>query len=204
VIQFSEAMSAAPEQGIFDGRTSVLAALRAATSEAHAELDSSLALAKSLTPERYARFLRASLAVVAPLEARIACWLGFPADGVFRTTALRADLSSLGAVLEESPATVPSINSLAEAMGAAYVVEGSALGGLVLARTVAKTLGEEAPRRYLSLRGEDTAGRWREFIVSLEQWGGNAPAHGRVLACEAARQTFAAYASAFAAAGAFA
>jgi len=198
-------MGAAPEQGLLDdARVSILAALRAATADAHTELDTNLGLqTKSLTRERYGRFLRASMSVVAPLEARIACWLGVPADGFCRTTALRSDLQQLDSN-ELAPATVPSINSFAEAMGAAYVVEGSALGGVVLARTITKTLGEDAPHRYLSLRGEQTAHRWREFVVSLEQWGGHAPAHGRVMACETARQTFAAYASAFAAVGAFA
>lgn len=181
---------------------SVLAALRAATTQAHAELDSKLALHENtLTRDRYGLFLRASMAVVAPLEARIACWLGLTADGFCRTSALRADLAAFGAA-DAGSAPVPSINSLAEAMGAAYVVEGSALGGVVLSKIIARTLGEDAPRRYLSLRGDQTGARWRDFVMGLEQWGAHAPAHGRIMACESARATFAAYASAFAAVGA--
>ena len=181
---------------------SVLAALRAATTAAHAELDSKLALHEdSLTHDRYRLFLRASMAVVAPLEARIACWLGLSSDGFCRTTALRADLAALDAS-DTGTAPVPSIHSLAEAMGAAYVVEGSALRAVVLSKTVARTLGDDVPRRYLSLRGDQTGVRWREFIMTLEQWGTHAPPHAHVIACESARATFAAYASAFAAVGA--
>lgn len=170
---------------------------------AHAELDSKLALHEdNLTHDRYRLFLRASMAVVAPLEARIACWLGLSPDGFCRTTALRADLAALGAT-DTGAAPVPSINSLAEAMGAAYVVEGSALGGTVLSKMVARTLGESTPRRYLSLRGDQTGVRWRHFVMTLEQWGAHAPPHAHLVACESARATFAAYASAFAAVGAF-
>lgn len=193
---------------------SLLAALRAATREAHAELDAQLALTTALTRARYATFLRASMAVVAPLEARIACWLGLPADGFCRASALRADLEALGADSRPTPSArisgtnflesdVPAIHSFAEAMGAAYVVEGSALGGAVLARAVAKALGDDCPRRYLALRGESTGTRWREFVHTLERWGAHAPAPARIMACESARATFAAYSSAFGAAGAF-
>lgn len=197
----------------FSPPDSILAALRSATREAHAELDAQLALTDSLTRLRYATFLRASLAVVAPIEARIACWLGLPADGFCRATALRADLEALGDSADRSSRSsgpiffaddVPSISSFAEAMGAAYVVEGSALGGVVLARAIEKRLGADCPRRYLALRGAETGARWREFVHALEQWGAHAPAHGRVMACESARATFAAYSAAFAAAGAFA
>jgi heme oxygenase len=99
---------------------------------------------------------------------------------------------------------VPSISSLAEAMGAAYVVEGSALDGVKHVAAVARRLGSDAPSRFLSLRGERTAERWRQFVLSLEHWGVPAPRHARIMACESARATFAAYASAFAAVGAFA
>jgi heme oxygenase len=183
------------------GTDSVVAALRAATADAHAEIDRKLGLsADMLTRARYGVFLRASIAVVAPLEARIACWLGVPPDGFCRTSALRADLKALGEQ-DAEPASVPSIRSLAEAMGAAYVVEGSAIGGALLAKSVVRSLGEDAPRRYVALRGDKA--RRRGFVAALERWGAHAPAHGRIVACDSARATFAAYASAFAAAGAF-
>ena len=184
------------------GGDSVLAALRAATTHARMELLDKLDL-PAITRDRYEVFLGASIAVVAPLEARIACWLGLPSDGFCRTTALRSDLAALGAS-ELHPADVPSISSLAEAMGAAYVVEGSALDGTKHAAAVARRLGDDAPTRFLSLRGEQTGDRWRRFVMSLEHWGAHAPKHARIMACESARATFAAYASAFASVGAFA
>lgn len=180
---------------------SVLTALRSATVEARDELVKKLAL-RDISRDRYDRFLRASMSVVAPLEARIACWLGVPSDGFYRTAALRSDLRALG-VEDTTPASVPSISSLAEAMGAAYVLEASALDGVRHAESIARRFGADVPRRFLSLRGAQTAERWYEFVTSLEQWGAHAPAHGRVMACESARMTFAAYASAFAAGGVF-
>jgi heme oxygenase len=89
-------------------------------------------------------------------------------------------------------------------MGAAYVVEGSALDGLKQVAAVARRLGGDVPRRFLSLRGEQTGERWRQFVLSLEHWGAHATTHARITACESARATFAAYASAFASVGAFA
>jgi heme oxygenase len=89
-------------------------------------------------------------------------------------------------------------------MGAAYVVEDSALDGAALARAVARTLGDDTPRRYLALRGKNTRRHWSDFALTIESWGARAPAHARVMACDSARATFAAFASAFAAAGALA
>jgi heme oxygenase len=83
------------------------------------------------------------------------------------------------------------------------VVEGSALDGVKHAASIAR-LGKDMPCRFLTLRGERTADHWRQFTLSLEQWGAHAPMHARIMACESARATFAAYASAFVAVGAFA
>ncbi|MBX3233741.1 MAG: biliverdin-producing heme oxygenase [Labilithrix sp.] len=178
----------------------LVAALRAATNDARAELDRRLALrAETLTLPGYVSFLRASGSFVAPLEAAIACWLGVAADGLTRTSAIHADLVALGAS-EAPPASVPALRSIADAMGAAYVLEGSAVRGLFIARSVAKALGNAAPRRYLELRGDRTTDRWRDFVVTLETWGASATPAARTSACDTARATIAACASTFAAA----
>lgn len=178
----------------------MLAGLRAATAAAHEELDRRLGFDRC-DRDRYVTFLRASSAVVAPLELALARWLG--PDEISRASALRADLEALGAT-PAPPAPVPELRSLAEAMGAAYVVEGSALGGSVLARTVAQALGLDTPRAYLTLRADQTGARWRDFIQKLDAWGASASADARTAAECAARATFGAYSTAFEAAGALA
>lgn len=176
----------------------MLSALREATREAHEALDSRLSFS-TLTRERYRTFLRASYSVLGALEPRIMCWVGVPSDGLNRVSALRRDLAAFETdSLPTMP--IPPIASLAEAMGAAYVVEGSALGGMVIARS----LPVEFPRRYLTLRGERTGEAWREIIAKIETWAFGASASARTNACDAARATFEAYTHAFEAMGAFA
>lgn len=178
------------------GTTSMLHALRQATAEAHTTLDRRLDFA-DLTVARYTTFLRASYSVLSALEPRIACWFGVPADGMCRVGALRSDLAALDSnSVPTMP--IPPIASLAEAMGAAYVVEGSALGGMVIARM----LPPELPRRYLTLRGERTGPAWRDVVAKIEAWAHGTSPSARATACEAARATFAAYTHAFEAMGA--
>ena len=176
--------------------TSLLSSLRTCTAAAHARLDDGLARASGLGAARYPAFLRASLAVLAPLEPALARWL--PAVAApSRVAALRVDLAALGADASVVPVEVPALDSLAAAHGAAYVVEGSALGGAVLAERVAAAHGPAAPTSYLRLRGRATAQHWRAFLVGLARAEHGFDAGDREAACEAARALFAAYEAAF-------
>lgn len=187
---------------------SLLSTLRARTAAAHARLDDGLARADGLDAEHYAAFLRASLAVVGPLEPALARWLP-AAVTPSRAAALRADLAALtaddamgvGAPLAEcasgESSALPAISSLAAAWGAAYVVEGSALGGMVLAERVEALQGAAAPVRYLRLRGRATAEHWRTFVAELARAERGFDAGAREEACAAACALFAAYAAAF-------
>lgn len=139
------------------------------------------------TREGYVQFLRASLSVVAPIERALAAFTEFPIAG--RADKLRSDLAALGS----KPATESADAALtrAEAEGAAYVIEGSALGGLVLARRVEAELGVDAEQTsYLRLRGDRTASFWREFIARLDRWGTQASDAERSEACTAAVHVF--------------
>jgi heme oxygenase len=174
--------------------------LRDATRAAHGSLDSGLALADgTVTRERYVAFLRGSLSVVGPLEARLAPWFGTLGDGG-RTERLRSDLASFGEAFGQG-GEVPELPTRAAAYGAAYVVEGSALGGLFLAKRLAIAFGPES-LRYLAYRGEGTRGHWRRFVDDLERWAESQPASAWGEACAAASATFAAYAHALDQAGA--
>jgi heme oxygenase (biliverdin-IX-beta and delta-forming) len=172
--------------------SSLLSSLRRRTAAAHARLDDGLARAGGLGAERYAAFLRASLAVLGPLEPALASWL--PAVVTpSRVAALRADLAALGPDAAAAPAEVPVLASLAAAYGAAYVVEGSALGGAVLADRVEAAHGPAAPTRYLRLRGRATAAHWAAFVAELARAERGFDAGAREAACAAACAVFAAY-----------
>lgn len=144
--------------------------------------------------DAYARFLRASLEAAAPVEAAVERVLGaeFPA---LRGAALRADLAALG---EPSSATAAGFSLADEAhgIGAAYVIEGSALGGLVLATAVRHALGPHVPTRYLQLRGPETPARWRWFLEKVRRFDAWSDA-SRADACAAASRVFEVYAASY-------
>lgn len=117
--------------------------LRSATEPDHRRLEAALDLTSpELSFERYCRVLAAFYGFYAPLEVRFRRFgpgappLGFPLPD--RARLLELDLTALGA-----PAAVarcedlPEIATTAELAGCLYVLEGAALGGQVLARSLA-------------------------------------------------------------------
>lgn len=179
----------------------LLALLRAGTAGQHRLLDGGIALGQdgAVDPVRYTAFLRATARVLDALEPAVQSFVAL--DPPARTQALRADLAALGAA-PDAPAQLALATSRAAAFGCAYVMEGSTLGGVVLARAVEASLAG-APTRYLRLRGERTAASWRGFVERLGLFDRGASAAERAAAVEAARATFDAYTAAFREAGVF-
>lgn len=173
----------------------LLTTLRQRTREQHARLDAAIDFgSKDLSRERYAAFLAGVLDVVCTLEPALESWLG-PLPGPSRSACLRADLASLGISNGRVPQATHAANNLAAAHGCAYVLEGSALGGLVLAPAVEAQLGTGAPTSYLRLRGTNTPRAWRAWLERLREYGATATSEEVDAACAAACRTFDAYAS---------
>jgi heme oxygenase len=171
----------------------LLTVLRGQTRDAHARLDAAVdfRVRGSVTRARYAAFLHATASVVMTLEPMLAGWL--PSLGnARRTESLRSDLAALGERCPES-ALLAAPCSLAEAYGCAYVVEGSSLGGLVLASMIARDLGERAPIAYLTLRGTGTKAAWQSFLRELASFGARSDARDHDAAARMAVRTFDAY-----------
>ncbi len=62
------------------------------------------------------------------------------------------------------------LDSHPKALGAAYVVEGAALGGLALARALMRnSAGVAPPAAFLLGDGENGGRRWQDFIAELEE-----------------------------------
>lgn len=85
---------------------------------------------------------------------------------------LRDDLARLGAGPAAPRADVPRF-SLAQALGTLYVVEGSTLGGRLIARQLSRSVGvgpEDGARFYHSY-GDARGERWTGFKAALDAWG---------------------------------
>lgn len=187
---------------------SLLQRLRGETAEAHRALDASLDFSPAaLDRARYATFVLGTWMVVNGLEPALIALLGadaLPALDRSRRDTLVADLHALGVALPPAPA-VPIPGTVAAAWGAAYVVEGSSLGGVVLARRVRDALGEPIARAatgYLRLRGDRTKAAWTAFQASLAAFDAQASHAERAEACACASATFDAYTAAFVRSGA--
>jgi len=95
----------------------------------------------------------------------------FDVDGRRRSRHLEADLTAMGAATD-----VPSCHlgvqsdTLARALGVAYIVEGSTLGGRHVLKRLPPNLVElrGVATRYLEGYGPATGSRWRQFLVLLE------------------------------------
>lgn len=174
----------------------LLAHLRAATRKQHAALDATIGPSIARSTASYARFLRASFGPASAVEQAVERALG-PDFRAIRGAALRADLEALGDVPPEGAPPL-HLAGEAEAIGAAYVLEGSALGGMVLAAKVRDALGDEVPSRYLQLRGREAAARWRWFLEQVRGLDGRWSEAMIAAACRGAVRAFDLYAGSFA------
>jgi heme oxygenase len=196
-------------RGSRDGVDDILAALRAATAPLHSRLDAALDFAPERTsPARYGGFLRATLALVEPLEASFSALPAFAAllpDLPLRRKAalLHDDLRSLGVDPGAAARGLPSIGSAAAAFGAAYVLEGSTLGGAVLARQLGPALGltPNHGMRYFHAYGAELGAYWKRFVTALQAFGSGLDAAAEAELLATASAIFAAFQREFEATG---
>ncbi|MBB3764078.1 biliverdin-producing heme oxygenase [Sphingomicrobium lutaoense] len=166
---------------------SARAALKSATRSAHERLDAHFSRYDLSSKGGYAAFLSAHAAAYLPVEQALTrsgigrllpCW-----EEMRRGHLLVEDVREMGMALP-SPVPAPELDGDAALLGAAYVLEGSRLGGKLLGPAV----GAGFPARFLSHRSPM---RWGEFVAILED---NLYPSGRMdLAVDAARATFGAF-----------
>lgn len=82
---------------------------------------------------------------------------------------LAADIEALGGVLPALAPLhkLPAIHSAEDAMGALYVLEGSTLGGQVIAKLIAGKLKSDLGRSYFEGYGQETMAYWQRFLRVL-------------------------------------
>ncbi len=174
-----------------------MAALRQCTADQHRSIESVLALDSPFDLRHYRRVLRGFGVFHAAWEPRVAAALP-AADAAWfiarsRRPLLQRDLQALLIELPlpvAGPSRIP-LDDRASAWGSMYVLEGSALGGQLIARRLVEQLGIRPDRggAYFHGWGSETGAMWRKFRERLEQEVGSDPA-AMARACHAAGATF--------------
>lgn len=156
----------------------VLRRLKDSTADLHVEAERYVRiLDRDATQSDYIRYLRAMHGYHAPLErmflaSDVLRAAGFDADVRCRKAQwMRADLAALDDACGAECAETPRLDSLSSAIGVAYVIEGSTLGGrFILAKlppAIAALRG--VATRYLEGYGAETGTRWRAFADLAER-----------------------------------
>lgn len=180
----------------------ILAELREATRAAHTQLEKRLALFERVRDrESLTAHLKSMASCYLPLENKVFAhpdWAKHDADvrALRRGDLLGKDLESLGVALSDvtamPDAALPRFATFAEALGGFYVLEGSKLGGQVVARHFKKTLSVPGPSlRFYEGAAEGTGPSWKATCAFLDDYfkvHGDAPARAEVVA--AAVDTF--------------
>lgn len=153
----------------------LFARLKDETEPDHRRLEQELDLTRDgLTLDRYRERLQAFHGFVSVYEPALES--GAPASWIPLMQArrrchwLRQDLLTLGlgpGDIDDLPCIqrLPPMQSLAERLGCMYVMEGSTLGGLIIAKQLQRCLPGHAQSasRYFTSYGSDTARNWHEF-----------------------------------------
>jgi heme oxygenase len=164
---------------------SLLDSLREATRSAHAAIEHVPALSRlmagDLTRADYGATLSRLYRFHAGLEPALAAALAdLPELAAFtapeRSRAIAADLAELGLGLPPpaAPEALPVMTDAPAALGCLYVVEGSALGGRVIARRLADTLGvtdDRGARFFGGQSAQAVRSRWLALCAVLETLG---------------------------------
>ncbi len=188
----------------------VLSELRLATRAEHDRIERVLRLTEPMPIERYGAilcgfdaFLRAwEPRIHAALPERLQGWFRARRRGGFASADVEWLRSEAGLELPDmrapAAATLP-LGDLAEVLGSLYVIEGSALGGRVIAPQLKRTLGLAQGRgaSYFHGFGGETGVMWNNFRVLAALEVGES-SRATVLACQSARRTFAALTELFA------
>jgi heme oxygenase len=175
--------------------------LRSGTELAHKDVERRLGLPGSIADlTDYRRCLLRFYELYRPLETqfeRFGDWtdLGLDVPNGALSTRLAADLRALGVSVPEvgdgAAASLPALRTFAQALGACYVIEGSALGSQFMMPQLQKTLGEgmSGADSFFRGRGAETGAFWKGFRAGLD-WYGETHPEQTVCVVESAIATF--------------
>jgi heme oxygenase len=179
----------------------IMTALRAGTSEQHSAIERIMPFFKSdFSLEAYIRVLKAFLGFFEPVERELRSVatrdsFGFDIDQRQRTNLLKMDLLALGithADMELIPRCdrLPRLENVDDGLGCLYVLEGSTLGGQLIAREVQTRFGveEKTGSGFFQGYGSQTGAKWREFCTGVRIYAAGGKSQSAIV--HSAKSTF--------------
>jgi len=157
--------------------------LRSDTEPAHKDVERRLGLPGSIQClADYRDCLLSFYQLYRPLETEFQQFSGWSIIGLdppncSLSTRLAADLGALGVAVAEvrdaPPTSLPPLRDFAGALGACYVIEGSALGSQFMLPQLKKTLGNDmtGADAFFRGRGMETGAFWKSFRAALDLYG---------------------------------
>jgi heme oxygenase (biliverdin-IX-beta and delta-forming) len=155
--------------------------IRTATRPIHEELDNWLMpqVQQVDTPEKYAALLKAFYTYFNPVMKKIGDHIDLTALPDYaerrKPALILEDLESIGQPFDDIlPQTdLPVVLNSAQAFGALYVLEGSTLGGVYLAKALAQNLDikDHAGLFFFYGYGKESKEKWTRFIDYLNAFG---------------------------------
>ena len=175
--------------------------LRKATEADHRNAEDALPLLrKGLSVALYVQCLVQIYGVVAAWEERAVqvapSWLQSALIARQRKPLLELDLAFFNQTeMNHQRPTLPAMNDLPGLLGAMYVMEGSTLGGIFIARHVEAVLhlSEGRGNSYFRGNGNRTGPMWNEFCEVLKQRIPNDQTDAVIIAAKAMFSTFASW-----------
>ena len=176
----------------------IFSQFRRETSVLHRLVESKLEpVFAELDRDRYVGLLQAFHGFIAPWEERLHQVVDAESLEFFatrrHTARLEADLNTFASAAPLAVADTSScMHDTATAIGSAYVIEGSMLGGQILSRRVSASLGltDGIGCRYFAGYANRTGIEWRNFQAFSEERMRQFPQSAVVSACDSARNTF--------------
>lgn len=166
---------------------------REATRQLHEEIEEENSAAKiidhSISLEEYRLLLLQNYIAYKITEEQISRFL--PLEGILKHQRLKEDLSSLNVDTSVSSYYQDNFtcNTYAEALGAAYVVEGSALGGMVIAKELKQCENLNGLEKQSFFNGDrNNIKSWNTFKKELDKT--NFSEEEAMAATEKAKETF--------------
>jgi heme oxygenase len=178
-------------------RKDILARLKLETAAEHAAVEQAVGIMHpELSLPEYQEYLEKTFGFYLPVEQSLRAmgvWRALDLAEEERTKlgCLARDLRLLG---QEDLGRLavcgvpPVLSGIAEAVGCAYVLEGSTLGGRLISRHVQHRFGPAIPRSFLECYASQTGERWQAFRAAVLRFATTGERESRVLS--GAQETF--------------